>query len=76
MLRELNLALAQLDEVRRLDLFNLLRFPKSNLGMALKLLEALRVQYFPSEDLPSILADEDKAKNLISQYKEGPFALA
>lgn len=73
---ELNLALEQLDETRRIDLFNLLRFPKSNLRMAVQLVEALRAQYFAGEDLPSILADEDKAKILISQFKEGPFALA
>lgn len=76
MQKELLQALAELDETRRLDLFNLLRFPKSNLKMGVQLLEAMRTQYFSGEDLPSILADEDKAKLLISQFKEGPFALA
>lgn len=73
---ELNTALAALDEAQRIDLFNLLRFPKSNLAMAMQLLEAMRNQYYPGQNLPSILADEDKAKTLISQYKEGPFALS
>jgi hypothetical protein len=73
---ELNTALAQLDEAKRIDLFNLLRFPKSNLKMAEQLLEALRTQYYTGQALPSILTDEDKAKTLISQFKEGPFALA
>lgn len=72
---ELDTALAELDEARRIDLFNLLRFPKSNLNMAMQLLEALRNQYYPGQSLPSILADETKAKTLISQYKEGPFTL-
>jgi hypothetical protein len=73
---ELNAALAQLDEAKRIDLFNLLRFPKSNLKMTALLLEALRQQYFPGQTLPVILADKDKAKTLISQYEEGPFELA
>jgi hypothetical protein len=73
---ELRTALAQLDENRRIDLFNLLRFPKSNLAMAVKLLEAMRAQYFPGEDLPAILSNEDKANTLITEFKEGPFALA
>ncbi|SFF10751.1 hypothetical protein [Nitrosomonas sp. Nm166] len=73
---ELDTALAELDETRRIDLFNLLRFPKSNLNMTMQLLEAFRNQYYPGQSLPSILADEAKAKTLISQYKEGPFALA
>ena len=74
--KELLQALAELEEPRRLDLFNLLRFPKSNLKMGVHLLEAMRTQYFSGEALPSILADEDKAKLLISEFKEGPFALA
>jgi hypothetical protein len=73
---ELTSALAQLDEAKRMDLFNLLRFPKANLKMAALLLEALRNQYYPGQSLPTILADEDKTKTLISQFKEGPFALA
>lgn len=69
-------ALAGLDEAKRVDLFNFLRFPKSNLKMAMQFLEAMRTQYFSGQDLPSILADEKKANTLISEYKEGPFALA
>lgn len=70
---ELNTALAQLDENKRIDLFNLLRFPRSNLKMTALLLEALREQFFPGQALPAILADKEKAKTLISQYEEGPF---
>ena len=68
--------LGQLDPDQQADLFNLLRFPKSNLKMAIKLVEALMAQYFAAEGLPDILSDPDKAKTLIAQYKEGPFALA
>lgn len=67
--------LAQLDEARRVDLFNLLRFPKSNLRMAIQLTQALMAQYLPGDALPAILADETKAKTLIAQFQEGPFAL-
>ncbi|HEY7089600.1 MAG TPA: hypothetical protein VH518_15995 [Tepidisphaeraceae bacterium] len=72
----LKAALIALDEAKRVDLFNLLRFPKINLKMAMQFLEAMQTQYYPGQDLPSILADQDKAKTLISEYKEGPFALA
>lgn len=73
---QLRTALEQLSEAHRLDLLNLLRFPKTNLRMAKHLLESLMAQYFPGETLPNILADEDKAKTLIRQFKEGPFVLA
>jgi hypothetical protein len=73
---ELKADLAQLDEARRVDLFNLLRFPKSNLRMATLLTRELMTQYFPGENLPTILADETKAKSLIEQFKEGPLAPA
>lgn len=61
---------------QKIDLFNLLRFPKSNLRMAMQLVEKLRERFFPGQALPDILADATKAKSLISQYKEGPTAAA
>jgi hypothetical protein len=64
-----------LDPAQKIDLFNLLRFPKANLRMAMQFVDKLMTQYFPGEPLPAILADADKAQTLISQYKEGPFAL-
>lgn len=61
---------------QKVDLFNLLRFPKSNLRMAMQLVQKLMERFFPGESLPAILADEAKANSLISQYKEGPIAAA
>lgn len=61
---------------QKIDLFNLLRFPKSNLRMTMQLVQKLMERFFPGESLPDILADETKAKSLISQYKEGPIAAA
>jgi len=68
-------ALANLNEAGRADLFNLLRFPKSNLRMTLRLVEALMGQYFPGATLPAILANDGNSRTLISQFKEGPFAV-
>lgn len=61
---------------QKIDLFNLLRFPKSNLRMTMLLVEKLMAQYFSSQTLPQILGDATKAKSLITQYKEGPIAAA
>jgi hypothetical protein len=60
---------------QKIDLFNLLRFPEANLRMAMQLVQKLMEKYFPGSSLPDILADSEKAKTLIKQYKEGPFAL-
>ena len=60
---------------QRIALFNLLRFPKANLRMALQLVQQLMTAYFPGESVPDVVANSEKAKILIAQYKEGPFAL-
>jgi len=73
---ELRTALEQLDPSLQADLFNLLRFPKSNLRMTVLLVEALRAQYFAGEALSAILPDEDHATSLIDQFKDGPFAMS
>jgi hypothetical protein len=76
MLAQMKTAIVGMDAQKRVDLFNVLRFPKTNIKVAMQFLEALRTQYFTGQDLPSILADEAKARNLITEYKEGPFALS
>src|SRR3954470_505572 len=73
-LAELRTEFIALDAAQRTDLFNLLRFPKSNLRMAMLLVQKHMATYFPAQSLPGILADEAKAKSLITQYKEGPSA--
>ena len=45
--RQLRGRLAQLPEAARIDLFNLARFPKSNITHCGRILEALRDRYFP-----------------------------
>jgi hypothetical protein len=60
---------------QKIDLFNLLRFPKANLKMAMTLVQEFMAAYFPGKTLPEILANADDAKKLITEYKEGPFAL-
>src|SRR3954452_2589560 len=75
-LAELRTEFIALDAAQRTDLFNLLRFPKSNLRMAMLLVQKHMATYFPAQSLPGILADEAKAKSLITQYKEGPSAAA
>jgi len=74
--KSLKAEFAELDEQRLIDLFNLLRFPKSNLKIASLVAQSLMAQYFSTESLPAILADDGKAHILINQFKEGPFALA
>jgi len=56
-------------------LFNILRFPKSNLMMCKFLVEKLREEYFIGEDYIDILEDRDKATSLIKQFKEGPTSM-
>lgn len=68
-----------IDEVKKLtrdqliDLFNLLRFPKSNLKMTLQLLEGLRKQYFGADSTEVIIANKTKAQSFLDQFKQGPY---
>jgi hypothetical protein len=75
-LAELRTEFVALAAAQRIDLFNLLRFPKSNLRMAMLLVQKHLAKYFPAQSLPAVLADQGKAKSLITQYKEGPSAAA
>ncbi len=71
--RELQKALTELPVEKQIDLFNLLRFPKSNLKMAIQILIELKEQYFPSEDWESLITNKDKTKLLLDQFKRGPY---
>ena len=66
-------ALEGLDEDALIDLFNLLRFPKLNLKMALHMIAELKEEYYSGEALPEIMTDKDKIINLLDQFKQGPF---
>ncbi|EKV01577.1 hypothetical protein Lepto7375DRAFT_3748 [Leptolyngbya sp. PCC 7375] len=65
--------LKDLPQIQIIDLFNLLRFPKSNLKMALQLLEGLRAQYFPAQEMDVLINDKKKIQLLLDQFKQGPY---
>ena len=71
--RELLEELMNLPQEKLIDLFNLLRFPKSNLKLAVKLIEGLKAQYFPSTDLDILINDKDQIQSLLNQFKKGPY---
>lgn len=71
--RELKKALTELPLEKQIDLFNLLRFPKSNLKMAIQLLHGLKDQYFPGENLESLITEKGNIKLLLDQFKKGPY---
>ncbi len=71
--RKLQTALTELTLEKQIDLFNLIRFPKSNLKMAIQLVHGLKDQYFPGEDLESLITEKDKIKLLLDQFKRGPY---
>jgi len=71
--QELLEELMDLPEDKQIDLFNLLRFPKSNLKMAIQLLEGLNSQYFPGSDLETLINDKEQVQSLLDQFKQGPY---
>jgi hypothetical protein len=73
-LAELRTEFIALAAAERIDLFNALRFPKSNLRMAMQLVQELMKKYFPALSLRDILADKTEATSLLKQFKEGPSA--
>jgi len=75
--RQLRGRLAQLPEAARIDLFNLARFPKSNIAHCGRILETLRDRYFP-DNFDDILTglSAARAHRLVRHYADGPFAAA
>jgi hypothetical protein len=67
-------ALAAMDETKRIDLFNILRFPKSNIVYCGRLLEALRNAYFNTTNFEDVLSGMSGARSqwIIGQYRQGP----
>lgn len=66
--------LAALDENARIDLFNLARFPKSNITQCGRILEALRNRYFSGTNFNDVLTGMSgtRAHWIIRHYREGP----
>ena len=56
-----------------IDLFNVLRFPKSNIGMCKFLLDALKDEFNTGQTYQDIFNDRDDGLELIEQFKKGPF---
>ena len=56
----------------QLDLFNLVRFPKTCFRVTQTVIEGLAHTFFPSDTLPGVLADPAKTRQLIAQYRSGP----
>jgi hypothetical protein len=71
---QLRQSLAALDEEKRIDLFNLVRFPKSNIAQCGHILEALRDRYFPGTNFNDVLTGMSgvRAQFIIRQFTEGP----
>ena len=71
--RELLEESTNLAQAKQIDLFNLLRFPKSNLKMAIQLLDGLKTQYFLGSDLETLINDREQIQSLLDQFKQGPY---
>jgi hypothetical protein len=66
--------LQALDENARIDLFNIARFPKSNIVHCARILETLRDRYFPGTNFNDVLTgmSATRAHRIIQHYREGP----
>ncbi len=71
---QLRQTLAALDEAQRIDLFNLARFPKSNITQCGRIIEALRDRYFSGANFNEVLTGMSgtRAHWIVRHYREGP----
>jgi hypothetical protein len=71
---ELRKKLAALSKDTRIDLFNLTRFPKSNIAACGRILEALRDRYFAGTKFDDVLTglSGTRAHWIARHYREGP----
>lgn len=76
--QELREALVALNENKKIDLYNLVRFPKSNITQCGRILEALRNRYFGTTNFNDVLTGMSgtRAHWISRHYKEGPIATA
>lgn len=75
-LTRIRTVLAALPEPQRIDLFNVLRFPKASLKATQLIIDNLRTRLFGGSTLETIMPDSTNATNLINQFKTGPLAPA
>jgi len=71
---QLRAQLAALSEEARIDLFNIARFPKSNILACGRILEALRDRYFAGTNFDDVLTGLSGARAhwVIRHLREGP----
>jgi hypothetical protein len=71
---QLRQKLGALDEDARIDLFNLARFPKSNINRCAKILEMLRDRYFAGTNFNDVLTGMNgtRARRIVQHYRDGP----
>jgi hypothetical protein len=71
---QLRAALASLADDARIDLFNIARFPKSNITHCGRILEALRNKYFAGASFDDVLTGMSgtRAHWIMRHYHEGP----
>jgi hypothetical protein len=75
---EVRTAFAALSETSRIDLFNLARFPKSNVAWCGRILEALRDRYFAGASFDEVLTGMSgtRAHWIVKHFREGPLRRA
>jgi hypothetical protein len=75
---ELRNRLATLSEDARIDLFNVARFPKSNIAACGRVLETLRDHYFSGENFQDVLVglSGTRAHWIVRHFREGPLMRA
>jgi hypothetical protein len=73
---KLRQSLADLDQTVKIDLFNLVRFPKSNIAQCGRILEVLRNRYFNQTSFDDVLVGMSgtRANWIIRNFREGPIA--
>ena len=69
-------SLASLDADTRVDLFNIARFPKSNIAACGRVIEALRDRYFGGTNFDDVLTGMSgtRAHWISAHFREGPIA--
>lgn len=65
-----------LTEDEKTDLYNRLRFPKSNAAMCKLILEELKNRYFAGQTFQQLLSDQTKTRQLITHFESGPWVPA
>ena len=71
---ELRQALAALDESKKIDAFNIVRFPKTNIRFCGKVVEKLRDRYFNGTNFSDVMTGMSgtRAHWILKHYNEGP----